>query len=874
MLTSRNREKEKLYQEIEDLKLDRRNEGRSITGDSIFDRSASRAQSRAMSQASDNDRDTLENRNGELRDQVSALKLDNQGLRSQLDEYANELSSVEREYQAELDRVSQELRDLQAQRDQALRAIEEREAELQELKAAAQEELDVLGEELDLKHEDCQRLELEVRTQQENLDALQAEVRSANEGISRLEEDAQSNLLKYKAVQQELDYVNQEIDSMERNLVEANNKVQRLTVQQESSQNEIAFLREEQDGDKIKIGDLESELRFVQTSLQSEKDKTNELDRQLADERYQREVVGSKEKQEVQRIIDDLNRESTASKEEIRKLKKNLSSREVEATMWKDRLMELESSLREALGDLSGTRSSLLTSITKLQKELESTTLELESVRASLDEKEALLRNRDALLESHGLETQKLADLLERERQARRADKHSFEQSLKSHHQASRTIVQNNSRITDLEGARNQDRKRFNHLEQQYKDQLNERNVMFLTLWKRLSAMCGPDWSHSNSLINGNLPSQEVIGNMLFWPGFSKNLLLAVKTVENSINGFKSRVRTVERTLMKEYQTLENSMNARIKKLDRLEEIVRQMQSSPRRSNNTPPNTNAELAKLKGENRLLKAELNLLQSHSRIKVTNDSSARGQPSGMASSRSVGSSLARFSTGSEQGTPANTRSGRSNSSVSRGSSNIAQPSPFSSSTTLANNQGGSEVSPRNHVSGPSHGGYHLSPKSEATQDRWIQRLRDLERRLKAEREARLLDRSGARERLAERNAENEKLRAALERERMNRAASSMGVDSACNESDRNPRTPERARRHDNHSRDGSSRNQGRGDSRSSGTDVVVIDHGYEPDSRGHSEGLSTRSGSYDGEGDDDDDDGTGTDDDGGLCVEVVV
>ncbi|KAF3479886.1 anucleate primary sterigmata protein B [Arthroderma uncinatum] len=873
MLTSRNREKEKLYQEIEDLKIERRNEGRSIAGDSIFERSASRAQSRAMSQASDNDRDNLENKNGELRDQVSALKLDNQGLRSQLDEYANELGAMEREYQAELDRLGEDLRDIQVQRDRALQAIEAREADLQDLKAEAQEELDAMGEELDIKHEDCHRLELEVRSQQENLDALQAEVRSANEGISRLEEDAQSNLLKYKAVQQELDYVNQEIEAMERSLSEANNKIQRLTVQQESSQNEIAFLREEQDGDKIKIGDLESELRFTQTSFQSEKEKSNELDRQLADERYQREVVGSKEKQEVQRIIDDLNRESTASKEEIRKLKKNLSSREVEASMWKDRLMELESSLREALGDLNGTRSSLLMSITKLQKELETTSLELESIRTKLDEKEALLRNRDGLLESHGLETQKLADLLERERQARRADKHSFEQSLKSHHQASRTIVQNNSRITDLEGARNQDRKRFNNLEQQYRDQLNERNVMFLTLWKRLSTMCGPDWSHSNSLINGNLPSQEVIGNMLFWPGFSKNLLLAVKTVENSINGFKSRVRTVERNLMKEYQGLENNLSLRVKKLDRLEDMVRQMQNN-RRPTITSTSTNAELSKLKGENRLLKAELNLLQSHSRVKIANDGSARGQPSKMSNSRSVGSSLARFSAGSEQGpAPANTRSGRSNSSLSRGSSNIPQPSPFSSSTTLANNPGSSDVAPNNTTSS-SVSGHQPSSNSEASQDRWIQRLRDLERRLKAEREARLLDRSGARERLAERNAENEKLRAALERERMNRATSSMGGDGACDNPDRNPRTPERSRRHENQSHERESRNRETDDSRSSGADVVVIDHGYEPDSRGHSEGPSTRSGSYDGEGDDDEDDGTGTDEDGGLCVEVVV
>jgi hypothetical protein len=53
-----------------------------------------------------------------------------------------------------------------------------------------------------------------------------------------------------------------------------------------------------------------------------------------------------------------------------------------------------------------------------------------------------------------------------------------------------------------------------------------------------------------------------------------------------------------------------------------------------------------------------------------------------------------------------------------------------------------------------------------------EKWIHRLRELERRLKAEREARLLDRSGARKRLEERDAVNEELRMELERERMRR------------------------------------------------------------------------------------------------------
>lgn len=50
-----------------------------------------------------------------------------------------------------------------------------------------------------------------------------------------------------------------------------------------------------------------------------------------------------------------------------------------------------------------------------------------------------------------------------------------------------------------------------------------------------------------------------------------------------------------------------------------------------------------------------------------------------------------------------------------------------------------------------------------------------MRELERRLKAEREARLLDRSGARRRLEEGAEENKRLRAEIERERVRRGGS---------------------------------------------------------------------------------------------------
>ncbi|EKV16728.1 Anucleate primary sterigmata (ApsB), putative [Penicillium digitatum] len=769
MLTSRNREKERLYQEIEELKLgERRHVGRSIAGDSIFDRSASRTHIRPSSQASDGtgmsrsdiDRDELEARNGQLRDLVSTLKLDNQAIRAELEDYIGELEALDKAYQADVDQAEEEMQNLQQERDQAVHMANERDAAFQDLRAEAQEELDTLGDELDQKIVECQRMNEDLRNQDENLRVLQAEMRSASEGIIRLEEDAQNNLAAYKSVQQELEETNREMESMEKSLFEANTKVQRLTVQIESSQNEIAFLREEQDCDKIRIGDIESDLKNYHMSLISEKEKTRELEQRLADERHQREVVGSKEKQDVQRIMNELNREASASKEEVRRLKKSLSAQEIETSTWRERLMDLENNLRETLGDLSGSRSSLITNIMKLQKELESTALDLESIRSQLDEKETLLRNRDALLESHGLESRKLSELLDRERHARRADKQSFESSLKSHQQASRTITQSNSRITDLEKARTEDRKRYASLEQQFKDQLSERNVMFLNLWKRISGLCGPDWAHSNSLINGNLPSQEVIGNMLFWPGFSRNLLLAMKTVEGVMANFKTRIKSIDHELTKRYHTLELSYNGRIKKLERLEEALKNMRSGRGQSSSTP-----EISKLRGENRLLKAELNLLQSNSRGQGPASAAAVAVMASRPRSPSLASMAESERSIACSSSTAIAERSRPEKCLARSVSGLPQPSHSSSSSTLTNNNAGTMI-PRTRSS---HSGW------DGGDEKWIHRLHELEKRLKSEREGRLLDRSGARKRLEERDAENQRLREQLHRERTRRGPS---------------------------------------------------------------------------------------------------
>jgi hypothetical protein len=105
--------------------------------------------------------------------------------------------------------------------------------------SSSQEELDTLGDELDQKIVECQRMNEDLRNQDENLRVCLLKLL-----LHRLV-CGQVVLCIFLKTDDAF------VGRSHFRLSEANTKVQRLTVQIESSQNEIAFLREEQDGDKI-----------------------------------------------------------------------------------------------------------------------------------------------------------------------------------------------------------------------------------------------------------------------------------------------------------------------------------------------------------------------------------------------------------------------------------------------------------------------------------------------------------------------------------------------------------------------------------------------------------------------------------------------
>ncbi|KAJ2971194.1 hypothetical protein NQ176_g7815 [Zarea fungicola] len=593
MLTSRNREKDRLQSEIEELKIQQGRGGTVSTADSILERSASRAGARyeSPSRASartlptaeeDAEREDLENRLAEARDRISEVKMQNQALQRELNLCMNdyeELAAGKQEaenallsLQANLDDTLKDMMAMQVDRDTALNEHAVMETNFEALRNEAQDHIDALEEESEHKSNELEMLQADLAERVENFNALQTAMRGMSESLVGLEDEQNKKVHRIQQLEAEIESSNRELEAYELKLSEESEKNRRLSVQQESSQGEIAFLREEQEADKIRIGDLEATIANAEQSLRDEKERARELDERLQQERAQREMVANQEKEEVQQFVNELNREASTAKDEARRLRKSLSSREVEATAWKERLQELENNLRVTLGDLNGTRSSLLGSIARIQRDLENTVRELDVAKASVVEKDRIIKQRDALLESHGLESRRVNELLEKERAAHRHTRSDYETFQQTHQHLSRTASTQDVRIAELESTRGQERRKLAILEQSAREQLLERNELLLQLWKRLSILCGREWAHSHTLVDKQVvPTVEVISSRL--PGFTKNLNAAITMIEGMLKSFESKISSVERDLTREYQALENNLDVRAKRLDRVESL-------------------------------------------------------------------------------------------------------------------------------------------------------------------------------------------------------------------------------------------------------------------------------------------------------------
>ena len=716
MLTSRNRERERLQQEIEDLKLlQRRGDGSqsqtlSVSGDSVLDRSVSRNQFRPSSrtsaktdQMSENEKDRYETKQAALRDENATLRMRIGDLQGELDMLTGSAEHLE---------------NLRNERDEALILIEEE-------RDFAADTIDRLEEQIEQKDRDIDQLFSELRTKEDESLSLEKEIREISASLSEVADASENSHSTIQNLRDDLAAANGELEAAQYNLKDAVAAKERLEVQAESSQGEIAFLREEQEADKIKISDLQSALTRAKMNLRDEKERLKEFEAMEA--------------------------ETRKARDEARRIRKALSAKDEELAAHRESLDDLEDGLRQAIGSSEQNRPALLKRTSQMRQDLDQTRTDLEQIQGSLEEKHQRLQDHIMLLESSEAERNRVSNMLEQERQIRQQHQKELERA-RSHPASS-------NRLLELERLHQNDQHRLMSFQQSYEEQLSERTKQLYDHWVRLVTVCGSGWLENfKNSVNPQVPTLESVSQDP--KSVDTPFSMAIDNLSQTLSSFRTRIRSTEKDLSKDLEVLSSDLDHRSKRIDKLEQSLTNQGVN---STGFPEPASADIDRLKDENKLLRRELKVLKQgafalpglpspqHELDTAAHEAALiERQREGLGPAASGGHSRRHHRGPSEDDAAALQRHHSTAGIISAESTNTE----LSSSSTV-----------------PVANGHH--PSLAPSEQRWILRLKELERRLKAEREGRLLDRSGARKRLEERDNQIGGLKKELEMEKERKA-----------------------------------------------------------------------------------------------------
>lgn len=320
-----------------------------------------------------------------------------------------------------------------------------------------------------------------------------------------------------------------------------------------------------------------------------------------------------------------------------------LTGSQAEFKNCQQKLTDSQAEFKECQTQLKGSQAELKDcqrKFTDSQAEISDNQVELKNSQAKLEESQTALENSqaelqdcrekveiqkqrhnhcfpevvvDELLGQLGHELEEYQEILDRERLAHKQAQAQLELLSSTNQHLNEIIASKEARIEELEISQKTDQARITQIEQNARKQLSERNRLLLRVWQRLALLCGSDWQHQHNLVNNHLLTEEVVGTML--PDFSRNLMAAVGTVSSIITKQQSRVDAVRRDLSASYARLRKKLEVITQNIRQIEENYKAEQLAGTLS------AVPELAKLRGENRLLKSELARIPPSARIPRT-------------------------------------------------------------------------------------------------------------------------------------------------------------------------------------------------------------------------------------------------------------
>lgn len=265
VLSARNREREQLYSELEELKLQTMRNGRDPP-------------------TTENGHEDCEATINELRDRLTEMRIQNQDQREELENALRDLEQLDQDkldanedYQVEIDRLQEVIDNLVKECD-----------ELREAKEEADHVADELDQEIDSLVKEAQDKmayqEREIRARDEDLIAMKTDMQDAVDkaylDIESLEETVMNKNARIENLRDQLQDIEEEHAKLIQKYEDIIQQGSRLQVQQEVSARELQFLREEADNSALKVADfqnMERKLAEAERKLSRETARVKEL---------------------------------------------------------------------------------------------------------------------------------------------------------------------------------------------------------------------------------------------------------------------------------------------------------------------------------------------------------------------------------------------------------------------------------------------------------------------------------------------------------------------------------------------------------------------------------------------------------------------
>ncbi|GAA6019786.1 hypothetical protein JCM8202_001220 [Rhodotorula sphaerocarpa] len=596
-LAQREREKEGLLQQIDELRAD-------------LDAVADELDRERLQGARNADGTDLEKELDAHRDRATSLALELEDVKSALDAKEREIEELvadldERDqiHAAELQNVAEEWRD-------EVENAQEREREARQLLVEKEADVEGLADKVEDLGRQLAQKEADLQAEQEETAALTHDLKKLGTQIFQLEEEADEKERELEDLRRELEAVDKELENkaevheqvvagLKEKLAEHKSHISDLNLQRESSTTELAFLRSKVE----QLTQAQSRLEQQTQAGTSEKERlVREAD----------EIMRALRKEEVERGTVETQLETVRS--EVRRLQGIADNRERDVADLQHALAGLE-----AQGaDVSSDKIALELEVERVKRDLAQAQEAEGQNRDELEARKSEAREKDLRLANMQSENRELSSQLADVRQAHVALSDKHDSTSKALRDTQQELTSARERLRNLESQLSTDQRSVSRTENAFRDQLNERNTLLLTVYQAVDKV-----SASNKRKSTSSEQPAPFSN---FPIFHERLLERLKGITQLHMSFERRTKELETRFVDQVQSLKRQQDSRHAQVDRFEASLKMALDSQKQWRLRVQQKSLELEQAKAEAASLQSQLTSLRRSPNPDAPHDPSA--------------------------------------------------------------------------------------------------------------------------------------------------------------------------------------------------------------------------------------------------------